>query len=141
MAKVLVKKTLSGWLVPSDDKAREVFKKIAQGVECWADIRKARNPKHHRLFFALLHLVYDNQDRYLKFEHFRAMVQIAAGHCEWIPGLDGVAVPIPKSVDYSSLDEIEFSKVFNEAMTVCVDEFLQGVELDHLRAEIERYAA
>lgn len=141
MAKVLLKRALNLSLAATDEEGLAAIKKIKPGDEVWCDIRKARNPKSHRLYFALLQLVFSNQDRYPKFEHFRAAVQMAAGHVEWIPGVDGVAVPIPKSIDYSSLDEIEFSKVFNETMTVCVDEFLQGVELDHLRAEIERYAA
>ena len=141
MAKYLLQKTLDGKLRPTDDEGDNALRKLKVGSEVWVELRKARNPKHHRQYFALLHLVYDNQERYTSFDHFRAAVQMQAGHVEWIAALDGCAVPLPKSIDYSSLDEIQFSKVFSETMAVCVNDFLKGVELDDLRAEVGRYAA
>lgn len=141
MAKQLLKRGLQTVLVPTDDESLAAIKRLRPGEEIWCDFRKARNPKHHRQYFALLHLVFENQEKYRHFEHFRKAVQIAAGHVDELITLEGEVLMLPKSVDYASLDEIEFSKVFSETMAVCVDNFLQGVDLNYLRDEVSRYAA
>lgn len=141
MAKILLKRTLALGLAITDDEGSAVLKKLKPSEEVWCEIKKARNPKHHRQYFALLHLVFENQERYRHFEHFRKAVQIAAGHVDELITLTGEVVLIPKSVDYASLDEIEFSKVFSETMAVCCDSFLQGVDQRFVLDEVGRYAA
>lgn len=141
MARRLFKRSLNMSLCPTDQEGIDALKKLKIGEEVWCEIKKARNPKHHRQYFALLHLVFENQERYRHFEHFRKAVQVAAGHVDELITLEGEVLLIPKSVDYASLDEIEFSKVFSETMAVCVEHFLQGVDLNYLRDEVGRYAA
>lgn len=141
MAKYLLRRGIQIALIASDNEGFAAIKRLKFGEEIWCEFRKARNPKHHRQYFALLHLVFENQERYRHFEHFRKAVQIAAGHVDEVIKLDGEIVLIPKSVDYASLDEIEFSKVFGETMAVCVETFLQGVDMEYLREEVARHAA
>lgn len=141
MARYLLKRGLQPTFAATDDEGLAMFRKLKPGEEVWCEIKKARNPKHHRQYFALLHLVFDNQEKYRHFEHFRKAVQVAAGHVDELITLEGEVLLIPKSVDYASLDEIEFSKVFSETMAVCVDHFLKGVDLNYLRDEVSRYAA
>jgi hypothetical protein len=127
-------------LCPTDDESQSVLRKHKAGSEFWVEIRKARNPKHHRLYFALLKLTFDNQERYENFELFRKAVQIAAGHVDELVTLDGEVLMLPKSVAFDSLDEDEFTQVFCDAMAVCA-KILGDMDLDHLRQEVERYAA
>ena len=140
MAKIFLTRAITVSLVAGDDDARAALKKFKPGDGFWVEIRKARNPTNHRHYFALLSLVFQNQERYTSMEQFRTAVQIAAGHVEQLITLEGEVMLMPKSIDYSSLDDIEFDKVFGEVMRVCVEYFLQGVKLDDLRAEVERYA-
>ena len=140
--KVLMRRGLNLWsLNASDEDARAVLSKFKPGEEMWVTIKKARNPKFHRLYMGLLKIVFDNQDRYAQFNIFRKAVEFAAGHVEIIPSLDGEVIMQVKSIAWDELDDIEFGELFPHVMRVCVDGFLQGVDMTHLRAEVERYAA
>lgn len=136
---IFLTRTLAG-LVPADEAAKQAVRrwKIGETLKC--SVRKPRDYKNHRRYFGLLNLTFANQDKYTSFEHFRKAVQIAAGHVDELITLDGEITFIPKSIAYDALDEMEFSKVFAETMTVCA-KILGDLDLDELRIEVERYAA
>lgn len=136
---IFLTKTLNG-LVAADEEAKQAIRKWKIGETLKADVKKPRDYRNHKRYFALLNLTFENQERYTSFEHFRKAVQIEAGHVEEIIKLDGEVVLIPKSIDYSTLDELEFIKVFAATMTVCA-RILGDLDLDELRCEVERYAA
>lgn len=138
MARIYLKRTLSGF-VPADEPSAELARKYKTGEIYRADIVKPRSYQHHKLAFALLNLVYGNQDRYDNFDHFRKAVAIAAGHVEELITLDGEVLLQPKSIAYDTLDEVEFSKVFGAMMTVCA-KMIGGIGLTELEAEVSRYA-
>lgn len=132
-------RTLAG-LVPADEAAKQAVKrwKIGETLKC--SVRKPRCYTNHKRYFALLNLTFENQDKYTSFEHFRKAVQIAAGHVDELITIDGEVVFLPKSIAYDALDEMEFSKVFGETMTVCA-KILGDLDLNELQAEVLRYAA
>lgn len=136
---IFLTRTLAG-LVPADEAAKQAVRrwKIGETLKC--SVRKPRDYKNHRRYFGLLNLTFANQDKYTSFEHFRKAVQIAAGHVDELITLDGEITFMPKSIAYDALDEMEFSKVFGETMTVCA-KILGDLDLDELRIEVERYAA
>lgn len=136
---IFLTRTLAG-LVPADAEAKEAVKrwKIGETLKC--SVRKPRDYRNHKRYFALLNLTFENQEKYTSFEHFRKAVQIAAGHVDELITLDGEITLMPKSIAYDALDEMEFSKVFGETMTVCA-KILGDLDLDDLRIEVERYAA
>lgn len=136
---IFLTRTLAG-LVPADEAAKQAVKrwKIGETLKC--SVRKPRDYTNHKKYFALLNLTFENQDKYTSFEHFRKAVQLAAGHVDELITLDGEITFLPKSIAYDALDEMEFSKVFGEAMTVCA-KILGDLDLHELRIEVERYAA
>lgn len=140
MPKVLIKKRLDGCLVPSDHLAEDALRKIKAGTDIWAEIRIARNPKFHKLYFALISLTFQNQERYANAEHFRKAVQMAAGHVEEIHGIDGTIYEVPRSIAWDQLDDAEFGELFPQVMKVCA-QILGDLDLDLLRAEVIRYAS
>lgn len=140
MARVFLRRTLRGF-EPATDSDVETLRRFKIGDVMRADVVKPRSYQFHKLAFALLTLTFNSQNRYAKFEHFRAAVQIAAGHVEELITLDGEVYLVPKSISYEALDQVEFERVFAEMMRVCADEFLAGTKHSILRAEVERYAA
>lgn len=136
---IFLTRTLAG-LAPADAEAKEAVKrwKIGETLKC--SVRKPRCYTNHKRYFALLNLTFENQEKYTSFEHFRKAVQIAAGHVDELISLDGEVLLLPKSIAYDALDEMDFSKVFAETMTVCA-KILGDLDLDDLRIEVERYAA
>jgi hypothetical protein len=138
--KVLVRKQLNGSLMPADDVAQEALRKVKPGIDCWIELRVARHPRFHRLYFALIKLTFDNQERYTNAEQFRKAVQMAAGHVDELVGLDGAIYQIPRSIAWDQLDETEFGELFPQVMRVCAT-ILGEMDVDVLREEVERYAA
>lgn len=70
-----------------------------------------RSPVFHRRHFALLNRIFDNQEVFVVRRQFRKWGEVGAGHCDWVPGPAGVMVPVPKSIDYESLDDDEFREL------------------------------
>jgi hypothetical protein len=136
--KQFLRKTLTGW-APADEASRDAWSHYKLGDVYRADVVKPRSYQHHKLCMALLSLTYGNQDRYTSFEHFRKAVAIEAGHVDELIGLDGVIYLQPKSISYSALDEVEFTKVFGAMMTVCA-RLLGGIGMTELEGEVSRYA-
>lgn len=136
---IYLTKTLNG-LVSSDEEGKQAMKRWKVGETLKCTVKKPRCYRNHKRYFALLNLTFENQDRYTSFEHFRKAVQIAAGHVDELVTLDGELVLIPKSIAYDSLDEMEFTKVFGQTMTVCAG-MLGNLDLRELEQEVLRYAA
>lgn len=137
MARLYLRKTLTGF-IPADEESRALGAKFKRDVVYRADVVKPRNYQHHKLCFALLTMTFQNQEQYDSFENFRKAVAMEAGHCEEFHTLDGEVMRCPKSISFDSLDEIEFTKVMSDMMTVCC-RILQ-VTAPILEAELSKYA-
>lgn len=137
---IFLTKTLTG-LVASDEEAKQALRRWKVGETLKCSVKKPRCYTNHKRYFGLLSTVFDNQERYTNFHMFRKAVELAAGHVDQIITLDGEVHLEVRSIDYSSLDELEFNDLFVRVMRVCVDNFLQGVDVEQLRYEVERFAA
>ena len=70
-----------------------------------------RSPKFHRLHFVMLQALFDAQEQFADPYQFRKWAEVGAGHCDFVPGPTGRMVALAKSVDYESLDDVEFSEM------------------------------
>lgn len=136
---IFLAKTLSGF-APANEEAKLAMRRYKPGEVVRCKLTKPRDYTNHKRYFALLNLTFENQDKYDNFEIFRKAVQIAAGHVDEIITLDGEIVFSPRSIDYATLDELEFGKVMAQTMTVCA-KILGDLELHELEMEVARYAA
>lgn len=138
MAKILQKRTLSGW-VPADAAAEAAWRKQKLDEVYGATVAKPRNYKYHCLFICLLEKTYENQDRFVSDRQFRRAVALAAGHTEEMMTMEGEILAIPLPYDYENLpDEDDFTKAFGAAMTVCAS--IVRLTAPDLEEEIARYA-
>lgn len=138
MARLYLRKTLTGF-VPNDEASQEAFKKYKVGEIYRGDVVKPRSYLHHKLVFSLLNLTFENQDRYDNFDTFRYAVAADAGHCDEIIAPSGEVFRMPKSINYDSLDEVEFTHVMASMMNVCA-KMLGDIGKDELAAQIDIYA-
>ncbi|MCQ9618367.1 DUF1367 family protein [Paenalcaligenes niemegkensis] len=101
-------------LTPADSRAYNRFKgklqKLQPGETISFEHRFPRSGAFHRRHFAMLGLVFDNQEQFAYPDDFRSWVEVGAGHCQFVPGPDGRMVALPKSVSYTNLDDVEFSE-------------------------------
>ena len=70
-----------------------------------------RSPKFHKLHFVMLAALFEAQEQFADDYQFRKWSEVGAGHCDFVPGPTGRMVALAKSVDYESLDDVEFSEM------------------------------
>lgn len=78
---VLMRKVLGG-LTPAAADAEEALRNCRDREEVLVEIKRARNPRAHRLFWALCNIIHKNTERYRSVEDVGTMFKIATGHCE-----------------------------------------------------------
>jgi hypothetical protein len=126
-----------GRLVPCDDAAAAMLAKIKHGDVVQIEVKRPRNIMHHRKFFALLNLVFANQDKYDQPEHLLAALKASVGHCDFLPGKDGMLVAVPKSIAFHKMDQTAFNEFYDRCVDKIARHFLPGVDSAALRAEVE----
>ena len=121
--KLFLVKQLNNSFKVAYDSDHEKLKKIKAGefVEC--EIKKKRNIKFHKKFFALLNMIYQNQEVYNNIEHLRNDLTISAGFYTTRSNLDGEMIPQANSISFSSMDDFEFSEYYSKVLDVIVMHF------------------
>lgn len=105
-----------GGLAPVDDSAKEALNHYGTGEILRVKLHRDRNSRHHRLFFGLLNLVFQNQQRYLSQEALRFAITIQAGYVDEIR-LSGDKVALkPKSIAWGKMDQNDFSLFYAAAL-------------------------
>lgn len=113
--RLLFRKAL-GSLEPVDDIGTVALQKIAFGNIVTCEIRQPRNIYHHRLFFAMVNMVYQNQDRYDTADQVLTVIKIGIGHADTLVMPSGTIVYQPKSISFANMDQTEFNRFFDLAV-------------------------
>jgi hypothetical protein len=128
-------RTLNGFKFAHDsdlEKGRKI--KVGDFVNC--DIKKPRNYMFHKKFFALVELVFQNQDLTDDKDNLRAYLTVKAGFYETITSDIGVMY-LPKSISFAKMDEIEFEELFIKFLNV--SSMLIGVDNGDIIDEIAQF--
>lgn len=120
--KIAVIKTDGCRLIPAYDSDMEFIKKLPKNVPLEIKINKSRNLKFHKKFFALIKLVHENQEKIENIEHLRKYITIKAGYYDEVNTGKGMMI-LPKSIKFSKMDNIEFSKLYDNCLSVINKEF------------------
>lgn len=94
--------------------------------------RAPRSPKFHRLFFAMLGNLFDQQEQFADVEQLRAWLTVGAGYCDFVPGPKGRMVALPKSIAWVSMDDNEFRDLVIEVWQFLRTEHAQRFLWPHL---------
>jgi len=137
MPKITLVKQLNGFFKPAYNSDYDLAKKIPLNESIEYEFTKKRNIKFHRKFFALLNLVYENQEVYNNIEHLRKDLTISAGFYEIRHNFEGVEIYEPKSISFAKMDEIEFSELYNRFIDVVVKWL--GIDKQEILENIEQF--
>jgi hypothetical protein len=138
---VLLAKGLGGSLHPADPESEAEIGKLGRGEVLRFTARRPRNLGHHRKFFALLQLVFDNQELYADREELRRALLIEAGHFDDVRLLDGATVRTAKSISFSAMDQAAFEAVYDSVLAVVLTKLLPGIGREELEQEVEAFAS
>jgi len=135
--KLLVKKTTKG-LLPMYESDYANYVKIPMNEEFEIEYVKKRNLKFHKKYFALLKLAFENQSDYRILEDMRRDLIITAGwYNEVINLIDGEVLKVAKSISFSSMDEVEFSELYQKTKDV-ISRWL-GITSETIEEEILQF--
>lgn len=94
-----------------------------------AELTKPRNPKHHRLVFALLKRILDNQDGLQTIPQLLTVLKIKLGWVETIvDAATGRAYYVPESIAFASMDQGEFSVFWRDLCRLVARDYFPGMD-------------
>lgn len=135
--KILVIKTTKG-LVPCYDSDYEMYSKIPLNEQFEIDYKKARNPKFHKKYFALMKLAFENQNEFSDRNDMRQEIIIEAGfYTEYGNPFTGEIKRKAKSISFASMDEMEFRELYEKTKDV-ISKWI-GITNQTIEDEIEQY--
>ncbi len=129
---IFLAKTMGGAFKPIDGKGEEYAASLGCGEIVRGVFTKARNPGHHRKFYGILRMVWENQEKYLSLDGLEFAVKVQAGYVDEIH-LTGDKVALkPRSISWGKMDQHEFDG-FYQAALMAIKELLpqfKDVDLD-----------
>lgn len=127
-----------GSLRPVDKGGEDALRKLGQGELVMIELKRPRNIKHHRLYWALVTLVWQNMDgeRYPTVEDLHAAIKISAGLRTRIELPDGTVGFIPGSIAFHKMNQDEFSAFYERVCNLIAKHFLP-VAVEDLKHEVE----
>jgi hypothetical protein len=129
-------KTLNGFKLAYNSD-HELAKKIPLNEPIIYEWKKPRNLKFHKKFFALLNLVFENQERYNNLDHLRKDLTISAGYYDLRLNIEGVEIREAKSISFAKMTDTEFSDYYNRIIDVVVKWL--GIDKDDIIQNINQY--
>ena len=104
----------NGRIIPLHDSDYDVFKKCKRDTVLQFEVKQKRNYQFHKKFFALIEMVYNNQDVYTSSERLREDLTIESGYYEEHITFDGEIKLTAKSISFAKMDDIEFSQLYSD---------------------------
>ena len=87
-------------------------------------ISQPRNLAFHKKFMALLGVALGMVDTEKNPEQFRATVTCGAGWCDFTTNNEGTLIAVPKSISFAAMDDTEFERLYQAALTYICREFV-----------------
>jgi hypothetical protein len=123
-------KKIAGGLVPSLPMDEEMLSKWAFNSILECDVKKPRNVAFHRKFFALVGIVFKNQDKYISQDDLLTEIKLKTGHYKEHITTKGEIIYLPKSISFAKMDEMSFSSFYDKAVDVVLQYFMPVEEAE-----------
>lgn len=128
-------------LIATDKESWDALSKLPDDVTLTVETKRARNPDHHRKFFALLQIAFENQQT--DFPTLEAMldaIKIEMGHAELRKKLSGETYWAPKSISFHSMGQDRFAEFYNQALDLICLHIIPGMSREALENELRNVA-
>jgi len=121
--KLTVIKQLNNSLKVAYNSDYELVKKLKLDTAYQCEIKRPRNYKFHKKYFALLNMLFENQERYSSIDHLRYDLTIEAGKYTIRKDLKGDMVKVPDSISFANMNVLEFEDLYSKTLDVIVKYF------------------
>jgi len=126
-------------LIPSLPDDELALKSIKRGQIVEIELKRPRNAKFHKKFFALIGIVLENTE-YDTSEQILHLIKLKLGYYETIINTNGKVIYIPKSISFSSMDNDDFNNFYNKAVNIVLRDFLINWENSDINTAIQQVA-
>lgn len=137
-----------GVLMPCDEEARGIIASWPMGQGVRAHVKRARNVRFHRKFFAMLNLAFDAWEPAAQEYHgmparknldrFRKDMLVMAGFYTATVNMQGEIRLEPVSMSFANMDEDRFNGVYNRVADVVLDKVLSNYTREDLERVVEQ---
>ena len=138
-----------GALYPATDADTDVLRRVKAGELIKATFTKPRNPRFHRLFFALVQIAFDAWEVPGGTKHAGMLVQknldqfrkdliIAAGYYDVTCNIQGTIRAEARSMSFASMDETEFHELYSKVADVILQQILTNYSRSDLDEQVNR---
>ena len=114
-------------VVAADSLFAESLASIREHETVTASIRRPRNPKHHRMLFALLNAVFEQQHTFATLQQMLGAIKIATGLFDTGLTIDRIPYVTSRSVSFASMCQSEFEIWYEKAVDVILTKILPGL--------------
>ena len=118
-----ITKQLNNTLIAVDATDYEKIKKIKVGSIYQCEVKQPRNLGFHRKFFALINMVYENQEMYNNIDHLRKELIIEAGYYNERITLQGEVLKEARSISFAKMKQDDFNELYDRVVDVIVKYF------------------
>lgn len=133
-------------LVPLYSSDSDQYSRLKQGSVVKCKVANPRNYKHHKKFFALLRLTFDNLPIHLAErwqihteEDMLKRFKRDLGHYTSSTNVHGEREIEYKSISFAAMEQYEFEKFYTNAINLVLYRYLKGVDQQDLIQEIENF--
>jgi len=119
---------------PYNDAAQEQASKCKLGDVVELKPTRVRNPRFHRLYFAILKLISENSEPHLTPDAALYFAKVGAGCGEWID-TGHKQLFVPGSISFASMDEEAFQVFVQASIPPLCARFMNGTAPDAVIAE------
>jgi hypothetical protein len=121
-------------LRPIDERSFEELRKIKDGRTFICEIKRPRNLKHHRKYWALINLISDNLDGVTP-EGLSSAVKMMIGHVVTVQFGDKV-IPYPDSISFDKMNQDQFNDFYERAVKAICEFVIPVLTEESVRNEI-----
>jgi hypothetical protein len=134
---IFMVKSLGGKFTPAHDSDLELAKQLKIGDVYKFTFTKPRNYEFHKKFFALINLVFENQDHYTNIDDLRHDLTVEAGYkVEKVNQFTGEVSYKAESINFASMDEVRFSSLYQKMLDTVIRVYeWEGTDLEAEVAE------
>ena len=121
-------------LVPLYDSDYDLKKRLRVGSVVKCKVSNPRNYEHHKKFFALVRLTFDNLPSNLA-EYFKRDL----GYFKTSLNERGEKEIEYQSISFSAMEQHEFERFYNQCIDLVLYKYIKGIDKEDLITEIEHF--
>ena len=140
MTQALFQRQLNA-LRPTDAMSQEMLAKIKPGEHVRVEIKRMRNPRQHRLFWALMGMLANYAEHPCTAAEVSDWIKIAVGHTCVAHYPDGTSQVKPASIAFGNMSQDKWETFFNKVVDFACTKILHGTDNEALKQELNEMIA